>query len=810
MGALLQDVRFGLRMLLKSPGFTALAVLALSLGIGANTAVFSVAIAFLKKPVALPNLDRLVVVLALAPDQTTGWTDVSPADYLDWKKQAQSFEAMAATQQVDANFTGKGDPEKVQAVLTSANFFGVVGVPPAMGRPFLPEEEQVGHEQVVVISYGLWRRRFGSEPNILGKTATINSKSYTIVGVTSKDFEFPGGTQVWLPMAMSDKEKMDRSNRSIEPIARLTPGVSVSNAAAEMWTIQSRMRQQYPKVEEGWHTKVLPLGVFVAGELTDQYCEMLIVAVLFVLLIACANVANLLFARSTSRMKEVALRRALGANRSRVIRQLLTESVMLAIVGASLGLLLGQWGIGLIRHYMPPEIEKELPAWRHVRMETDVFFYTVAITFLAGVMSGLAPAFHTSKADVYEELKEGGRGGTTGRKHQRLRSVFVVAEVALSLILLMGAGLMVKGVRALLFVNQNLDPGQVLTMKIVLPDSKYKTSHQQTSFYERVLEQFQAIPGVKAAAVAGSNVPFGDYGTTDTVSIQGRAVQPGEFRQTLFESVNADYFRTIKTQLVDGRLLSETDGAGQPPVVVVSESFARRDFPGENPLGKFIKRGQQDAEQPWAKIVGIVADVKFDPYARHETPPVYVSYRQAPSSFGYLVLKTEGDPTSFGVAVRRAIDAVDPDQPIDEVWTLEKVISTQLLGLSYVAVMLSALGVIALVLASIGVYGVMAYSVSERTHEIGVRLALGAQQRDVMNLVLTRGVILTSIGLLIGLPVSVALAQLLAGVIFGVSAGDLTTFVGTTLLLCVITMLACYIPARRAMRVDPIVALRYE
>ncbi|MFZ3333615.1 MAG: ABC transporter permease [Candidatus Acidiferrales bacterium] len=809
METLLQDVRFGFRMLLKSPGFTALAVLALALGIGANTAVFSVAIAFLKKPVALPNLDRLVMVLNLAPDQTTGWNDVAPADYLDWKKQAQTFEEMGATQQQDANFTGKGEPERVAALLASANFFDVVGVPPAMGRPFLPEEEQVGHDQEVVISYGLWQRRFGSDPNVLGKTAMINDRSYTIVGVTSKDFDFPGGTQVYLPLALTDQQKADRAHRYIDPIARLKPGITLRNAAAEIWTIQQRLRHQYPQAEQDWRTKVMPLGVFVSGELTDQYCEMLIVAVLFVLLIACANVANLLFARSASRLKEVALRRALGANRFRVIRQLLTESVMLAIVGAALGLLLGQWGIGLLRHYMPPEIERELPAWRHVRMEMDVFLYTVAITFAAGLISGLAPAFHTSKADVYEELKEGGRGGTTGRNRQRMRSVFVVAEVALSLILLMGAGLMTKGVRALLVVNQNLDPGHVLTMKIVPADSKYKTPQQKASFYQGVLEQLQAIPGVQSAAVA-AQVPFGDYGDTEPVSIQDRPPQPGEFRQANFDNVNAGYFQTIKIPLLDGRYISDADGPDQPPVAVVSESFVRRYFARENPLGKMIKQGQSDSDQPWARIVGVVADVKYDPYARQETPPVYLPYRQSPPNLGYLAIKTTGDPTTFGAAVRSAIDAVDPDQPIDDVWTLQKVISNQLLGLSYVAVMLSALGAIALVLASIGVYGVMAYSVSERTHEIGVRLALGAQRRDVMNLVLTRGVILTSIGLLIGLPISVALAQLLAGVIFGVSAGDFTTFAGTTLLLCAITMLACYIPARRAMSVDPIVALRYE
>ena len=645
MGTLLQDVRFGFRMLLKSPGFTALAVLALALGIGANTAVFSVAIAFLKKPVALPNLDRLVMVLNLAPDQTTGWNDVSPADYLDWKKQAQSFKQIGATQQQDANFTGKGEPERVAALLASANFFDVVGVPPAMGRPFLPEEEQAGHDQEVVISYGLWQRRFGSDPNVLGKTAMINQRSYTIVGVTSKDFDFPGGTQVYLPLTLTDQQKTDRVHRFIDPIARLKPGISLRNAAAEIWTIQQRLRQQYPQAEQDWRTKVMPLGVFVSGELTDQYCEMLMVAVLLVLLIACANVANLLFARSTSRMKEVALRRALGANRGRVIRQLLTESVMLAIVGAALGLLLGQWGIGLLRHYMPPEIERELPAWRHVRMEMDVFLYTVAITFAAGLISGLAPAFHTSKADVYEELKEGGRGGTSGKNRQRMRSVFVVAEVALSLILLMGAGLMTKGVRALLVVNQNLDPGHVLTMKIVPADSKYKTPQQKASFYQRVLEQLQAIPGVQSAAVA-AQVPFGDYGDTEPVSIQDRPSQPGEFRQANFDNVNADYFRTIKIPLLDGRYISEADGPEQPPVAVVSESFVRRYFGRENPLGKMIKQGQPDSDQPWARVVGVVADVKYDPYARQETPPVYLPYRQSPPNLGYLAIKTSAIPRS--------------------------------------------------------------------------------------------------------------------------------------------------------------------
>ena len=458
---------------------------------------------------------------------------------------------------------------------------------------------------------------------------------------------------------------------------------------------------------------------------------------------------------------------------------------------------------------MPPEIEKYLPMWKHVRMEADVFWYTVAVTFLAGLVSGLAPAFHTSRADVHEELKEGGRGNSGGRGLQRLRSIFVIAEVALSLILLVGAGLMSKGVSALLVVNQNLEPEHVLTMHFSLPESKYKTPQQKAAFFTQALARFNALPAASDVAVA-SSVPMGNYESDDIVSIQGRPVQPGEYRQSHLQSVNAGFFRAMNIPLRQGRLLADSDGFDQPPVAVVSQSFAQHYFYGEDPIGKFIRRGAEDSKATWIRIVGVVGDIRYNILGSKEPPPVYLSYLQYPEGFCYMAIRTKGDPASFVAAIHSQIATVDPDQPVSEIMTLQKVISNQLIGLSYVAVMLSVLGIMALLLAVVGVYGVMAYAVTERTHEIGVRMALGAQSRDVLRLILSRGLMITGVGLLIGLPVSWFMARFLAGVIFGVSATDLATFGGITFLMCFITLIACYIPARRAMQLDPIIALRYE
>jgi putative ABC transport system permease protein len=807
MAKLWQDLRYGLRLLAKSRGFTALAVLALALGIGANTAIFSVANAFLRKPVSFPQLDRLVAIENLAPEQTVGWNNVSPADYLDWKRQSRSFEQMAASEESNVNLTGNAEPERVLGAYISANYFDVLRVKPVLGRAFLPEEEQPGRDQEAVLSHSLWQRRFGSDPSVLGKTVALDGKSCTIVGVMSKEFDYPPAVQLWLPLALDAKSQTVRDDHSLDLVARLKSGVSFGEARAELETIESRIQQQFPKTEKGWEVKMIPLRVYASGELADEYCLLLMAAVGFVLLIACANVANLQFARSASRQKEIALRQALGASRLRVVRQLLTESILMAVAGAGLGLLLAEWGIALTVHYMPPEVEKFIPAWKHIRLDNDAFFFTVGITLLAGLISGLAPSFQSSKPDINEELKEGGRSSTAGRARQRLRSAFVVIEVALSLVLLVGAGLMAKGVRALLDVHRGLSPDKILTMRVNLPESKYKTPQQQASFYDQVLRQFETVPGMQAAIVTA--VPFGGD-DNDAFTIQGRPAQAGEFRIANHETVSPGYFRIMKIPLLQGRLLGDQDGAETPGVAVISESLAQRYFPGEDPLGKTIKRGQEDSALPWLTIVGVVGDIKYDAYERKEPPPLYVSYRQAPHSYSYIAIRTEGDPMAFAPAVRSRIASVDPEQPVFDVQTLEKLISNQVLGLSYVAVMLSVLGIIALILASIGVYGVMAYSVTERTHEIGLRIALGAQRRDVLRLVLGRGVILTSLGLVIGLPLSLALARLVASLFFGVGASDMITFGGVTLLMTGIALLASYVPARQAMRVDPIIALRHE
>jgi len=809
MITLLQDLRHGLRMLVKNPGFTTLAVVALALAIGANTAVFSVAIAFLRKPVALPDLDRLVMLLSLPPGETLNFSSVSPADYLDWKTQSHSYEEIAVWKYSDVNLTGTGEPEKLVGGFVSANFFETIGVQPAIGRAFRPEEEQPGHDQEVILSHGLWQQRFGSDPVIIGKTMLLDGKKYDIVGIAGRDFTFPVGVEVWLPLTLKPEEQTLRSARTLFPILRVKPGISVRAVRAEMATIEGRIAREFPETDAGWTVKVLPVGVFISGEQTNQYCLLLIGAVIFVMLIACANVANLLLARAATRNKEIAVRQALGAGRGRIVYHLLTESVLLAMVSAAFGLIFGKIGIGLLRYYMPSSVEKYLPMWKHVQLEPDVFWYTVAVALLAGILSGIAPAFQTSRSHIHDALKEGGRGNSEGRDQQRLRTIFVTSEVALSLILLVGAGLMSKGVRSLLVVNQNLEPQSILTMHVSLPESKYGTPRLQAAFFDQALQRLKTIPGVQATMVA-TEVPYGSEEVDNTVSIQNRPAHAGEFRNANIENVNTDYFNALHIPLRAGRLLEESDGPEEAPVVVVSQSFARRFFPGEDAIGKSIKVGGDDAKSPWAKIVGVVGDIKYGVFETQIAPPIYFPYRQAPQAYTYMAIKTERDPTAFVRAVHSEIATIDSELPVSEFFTLEKVFSDQVLGLSYVAVMLTVMGVMALVLAAVGVYGVMAYSVTARTQEIGVRMAMGAQPRDVLRLIMSRGILITSVGLLVGLPLAWGLAQLMASLIYGVSAGDVTTFALITFLMAGITLVACYVPTRKAMSVDPIIALRYE
>ena len=806
---MLQDLRYAFRMLIKSKGYTAVAVLALALGIGANTAIFSVADAFLLKPVALPNLENLAVLMERAPHQTANWTSVSPANYLDWQRQSRSFAALSPYEWDDANLTGAGEPERIMIARAAANFFAALGAKPMLGRVFVPEDERSSQNQTVVLSYGLWQRRYGADRAIVGQTIKLDGLSRTVIGVMDKKFNFPVSIEMWVPWTMDPQESQVRGRHYLEVLARLNPGVSIRQASAEMTGISRRMAQQYPETNRGWDAQVIPIKYFVTGDLTYRYTLMLMAAVGFVLLIACANVANLQFARGAARQREFAVRTALGANRWRVVRQLLTESIALSLAGAAVGLALAEWGVELILSYMPADIARFIAGWYEIGLDARAFAFALGLAVLSGIVSGLAPAIQSSRPDLNETLKESGRGTSAGRSRQRVRSVLVVSELALALVLLIGAGLMVTGVKSLLAVRQPYDPQHVLSIQVNLAESKYKDRQTRAAFYGRVLEQLRSVPEIEAAAMVRS-LPYGDGHRIVQLGIEGVPVEKGEYRSAQSETVSADYFSLMRIPLREGRMLGERDGAESLPVAVVSERMARRYWPGASALGRRIKAGAADSDQPWLTIVGVVGEIQYDWLDREPPPVLYRSYRQAAEGWTTLAVRTHGDPMRVVTAVRSQVAKVDPDQPLAEIKTLDRVMTDAVLGLSYVAVMMTVLGVIALALSAIGVSGLMAYAVTERTHEIGVRLALGAQRDSVLRMLVGRGMLLAGIGLGIGLAGSIFIARLLSSLIFGVSATDWGTFGGVLAAMAAVSLAASYIPARRAAKLDPTIALRHE
>lgn len=805
---MLQDIRYALRMLLKSRGYTAVAVLALALGIGANTAIFSVADAFLLKPVALPNLENLVVLMERAPHQTANWTAVSPANYLDWKRQSRSFAVLSPYTWDDANLSGDGEPERIIITRTAVDFFDVLGAKPMMGRVFVSEEDRAG--QSVVLSYGLWQRRFGADPSIVGRTIKLDGLSRTVIGVMDKKFNFPVSVQLWIPWTIDPQESQVRGRHYLQILARLKPGVSLRQASAEMATISRRMSQQYPETNRGWDALVVPIKYFVTGDLTYRYTLMLMAAVGFVLLIACANVANLQFARGAARQREFAVRTALGAKRWRVVRQLLTESIALSLAGAAVGLALAEWGVDLILHYMPADIARYIAGWYEIQLDARAFAFALGLAVLSGIVSGLAPAIQSSKPDLNETLKESGRGTSAGRSRQRVRSVLVVSELALALVLLTGAALMVAGVNSLLGVRQPYDPQHVLSIQINLPEGKYKDPPQRASFYGQVLQRLQSAPQVESAAIVRS-LPYGDGDRTVQLGVEGVPVEKGEYRSAQLETISPNYFSLMRIPLREGRMLGERDGAESLPVAVVSERMARRYWPGQSALGRRIKAAPaEDSAKPWLTIVGVVGDIQYAWWDKEPPPVLYQSYRQAPEGWATLAIRAHGDPMRVVPAVRSQVAKVDADQPLAEIKTLDRVMTDSVLGLSYMAVMMTVLGAIALALSAIGVTGLMAYAVTERTHEIGVRLALGAQRDSVLRMLVGRGMLLAGIGLAIGFMGSILLARLLSSLIFGVSATDWTIFGGVLAAMTAVALAASYVPARRAARLDPTVALRHE
>lgn len=812
MGTIWQDIRFGMRMLVKHRLTTLVCVVALALGIGANTSMFSLAEAFLLHPVPFEHADRIVVLADSRPGDNIDMNGVAPATYFEWKNQARSFQQMGAYAWHSINLTGDREPEKVQAFAVSPNFFDVLSAHPILGRTFLSDEEQIGKDQELVLGYNLWQQRFASDPNILGKKVKVDGRTFEIVGVMGKGFDFPKPAEAWVPLSFSVSGRAVRDSRYVWPVASLKPQVSVERASAEMRTIVAQQTAAFPDAYKGWILRVMPIAEFATGDLTRQFTFLLLGAVAFVLLIACADVANVQFARVTGRNKELSVRTAMGASRSRIVRQLLTESVLLSLAGAALGLIFAMWWISLIVNHMPPEVARFIAGWNTISLDTGAFVFTLVVAVASGILSGIAPSWFHSQTNISETLKESGRGASTGQPRHRLRSILVVGEIALALVLLVGAGLLVKGFHSLLSVHENYHPDSVLTLTLSLPEDRYSQKPARAGFDEQVLLRLSAIPRVQSTAFATS-IPYANGGGADMESfvIEGRSRRErGELISSIVETISPSYFRLMNIGLREGRALGDSDGASTLPVVDVSRVLAEKYFPGENPLGKRIKIGAADSDKPWMTIVGIVDDVHYSWINKQELPTIYRTYRQAPAYYTFVLLRTEGNPLSYIPAVRSNVAAVDPDLPLFDVLPFDKVITNSIVGIAYVAAMMAIMGLIALILASVGIYGVMSYSVGERTHEIGVRMAMGATALDVQRLILRNGVTLTFFGMVIGLPLALALAYGLSSLLFGVKVADPFAFLALPLLLAVVAMLACYLPARRAVRLDPLSALRCD
>ena len=805
-----QDVRYGARVLRKSPGFLATTMVTLGLGIGATTAIFSVSDAMLWKPVPLPSIETLAVVGERIPDEPKYYNYMSAADVDDIRRGSTALEGIAAFQTGLANIMGTGgEPERAEQALVSANFFDTLRVQPALGRGFQAGEDQLGREHEVVLSDRLWRRRFGADPAIVGQTIRLDDQPYHVTGVMPETFDFPLATEVWTPIALTPVQRTSRRGGIVMAVARLKDGRTVDQASAEIGSIAAQLEKTYPDSNHGRQFLVWPAHRFLVNYDTHQYLVMLLGAVCFVLLIACVNVANLQFGRATGRLREVAVRTALGAGRGRVMTQLLTESVLLAMGGAVLGLLLAKWGVGLIRGGMPPEVMRYVIGFKDMQLDGRALGFTLLAAVASGILAGLAPAWQCSRPNLVESLKEGGRGSSAGRGRHRMRNVLVCAEISLAVILLVGAGLMVRGFHTLLNAGEKFDPATVLTMRLAITANKYHEPHQMEAFYRQVLERISALPGVKSAAVATA-MPYSDHSSGRAFTIEGRVQDRGPEPAAMYQSTSASYFDTLHVGLREGRFFSTGDGAESAKVAVVSQKLARTWWPKESPVGHRIKLGRPDSKAPWITIVGVVEDVAHATYDRNPRAAIYVPFQQAPALWMDVGIRTAGDPLRLAPAVIGAVRSVDAEQPITAMRTMERSIHNQAIGLNYVAVMMAIFGSIALVLSAVGVYGVMAYLVSEQTHEIGIRMALGAPRDNVLRMVFRRGMITTAIGLAVGLPLAYGFARLMASLIYGVTASDPVTFVGIPLALVGAAALAIYVPARRAMKIDPIVALRYE
>jgi putative ABC transport system permease protein len=811
MSTLLRDLRYSLRLLWKTPGFSLVAVISIALGIGANTTVFSVINAVLLKSLPYKDPSSLVLVWGDSDQETLKkHNQVSATDVADFRSQTSAFEDVSTYTSWFPIMSGEQEAERIPGIQVGDGFFRVMKGEPILGRVFTAEDQQDGKDFVVVLSYALWQRRFGGDPNIIGKSIQLNARSYNIVGVMGPDFQplptalvSPSG-QFYRPVAEAYDEAA-RDERHLRAIGRLKPGATIGQAQSELNIVTGRLQQQHPTTNKNQGAAVVSITDEVVGDIRPTLW-LVFGAVVFVLLVACANVANLLLARSTVRAKEITIRSAIGAGRGRLVRQLLTESLLLSIVGGALGLLLAVWGTGVVATAgakLNPMLQNAAVDWR-------VLAFTFAISILTGLVFGLAPALQSSRPNLVESLKETGRSGGSSGSRNRLRSALVVSEIALTLVLLICAGLLIRSVLRLRNVDAGFNPRGVLALNIGLPGARYPKPENQVAFYKQLTEKLATVPGVKAVGTT-SVLPLSDNFDGRGLQVEDQPRTPGDEITVDLYVTTSGYLRAMEIPLLKGRALTDQDVSDSQPIALINRTMAAQLWPNGDPIGKRIKfPGSEKRPQPWRIIVGVVGDVSQYGLDKQAPMQMYLPHSQFPTSFNSLVIKTDAGKSAMRAAVKREILSLDKDQAFFSVTTLEQLLSESILSRQFFMSLLLVFAGLALVLAAVGIYGVMSYVASQRTHEIGIRMALGAQARDVLKLIMGNGMLLAMIGVALGLGGAFAVTRVMAGLLFGVTATDTFTFVSVSLGLICIALLACYLPARRATKVDPLVALRYE
>jgi putative ABC transport system permease protein len=799
-----QDLRYGARMLRKNTGFTAIAIITLALGIGTNTAIFSVINAVLLRPLPYTEPEQLVRIYEEETDSAISRerNEVAPANFLDWRRQSRTLVEIGAWAQEEQALASRDHADPIVVAFVSANFFSVLGINALHGRVFTSEEDQPDHDDVVLLGYGRWQRQFGGDPNVVGQRVDLDGWQSTVVGIMPAGFQYPRGAEIWTPLALNNNQIQMRESHFLQVIARRRPSASLAQVRAEMESIAGSLAQRYPATNRNWTVDVVPLLEDEVGQVRTTML-LLMSAVGMVLLIACANVSSLLIARGAARRMEITIRSSLGASRWRIFRQLLTESVLLAGLGGGLGLLLASWGTDTLLALSPSEI----PRMQTVKVDIYALGFALAVTLLAGLIFGILPAFRAAQVNPHESLKQGGRGASAASR--RIFAALVVSEIALALMVLIGAGLLLHSFLRLLRVDIGIQTSNLLTVEINLPSAQYSGNDynaKRVNFYEQVIERIDALPGV-ASAGAIDGLPLGGYQRVWTFRKEGQTLAPSERPVAGFQVATTDYFRTIGMQIRRGRGFNESDREGSPQVAVINESFARDFYLNEDPIGRrIIIRNEPNPRE----IVGVVSDIKHFGPGADPRPEMYVPYNQWAIGAVPLVVRTELDPEFMIGAVRKEIQAVDRGVAIGKVRTMNQMIAGALAERRFALLLVGGFAALALLLAAIGIYGVMSYAVAQRTREIGIRVALGAQSSDVLRLIVKQGLSLALIGIVAGLLGAFALTRLMRDLLFRVSATDPLTFIVIALFLAFIMLLACWIPAQRATKVDPMIALRHE